>query len=475
MPEPQIPHYTGIISRDPEQFMAELSELRMRKLRSQIAYCFEHSDFYRRKLRAAGVDSPQAVDSIDAFRQLPALITKSEHRAIQEESLQRNGHPYGLHLCADPRDVIHLAGTSGTTGQPTFYTFTRKDLDITLQVFGRMWKSIGLKRGDRVFHANGLSLWLGGVTAVMSFEAAGVAPVPVGAEAGVSRILRYMKLTQPNALMCTPSLAQHLSERAMGEIGIPVSALGIRKLLVGGEPGGGLHSTRQVLADAWQADIHDLTGGAWHNGTISDGRVEYHGMYSFGDDYCFRYDLRDPVTGKPLPLVDGAVGEAIHTALQYEAGPALRYATGDILKLHVGECPTNGRFGVRIEIIGRADDLLIVKGVKVYPSSLKGVIDSFQPEVSGHLQINLDKPPPTVSPPLRITIEAGEGMDMLAYESLGRRLAERMHQLLSVRPEITVVPYASLPRSDKKTQLIHIREQPTGLRRARHQAAHVDE
>jgi len=460
MPESYLPHYTGIASRDAGQFMAELAGLRMRKLRTQLAYCFERSAFYRRKLREAGVDSPEAIDSIDAFRRLPALITKSEHRALQEESLQREGHPYGMHLCADPAEVIHLAGTSGTTGQPTFYTFTRKDLDITLRVFGRMWRSIGLGRGDRIFHANGLSLWLGGITCLMSFEAAGVTPVPVGAEAGVSRILRYMKLTRPNALICTPSLAQHLSERAMSEIGIAVSALGIRKLLVGGEPGAGLPATRQTLIDAWQADVHDLTGGAWHNGTISPGGAEYHGMYSYGDDYCFRYDLRDPETGEPLPLVDGAVGEAVHTALEYEAGPALRYATGDILKLHVGECPASGRFGVRIEIVGRVDDLLIVKGVKVYPSSLKGVIDSFRPYVSGHLRIELDAPPPAVAPPLRITVEAGEAVGALAYESLGGRLAERMHQLLSVRPEVTIVPFASLPRSDKKAKLIHVRGEP---------------
>ncbi len=402
-----IAHYTGIQTRDPLAFMAALDEMRLTKLKRQIAYCFDRSDFYRRKLQQAGVGKPADVRTMDEFRRLPALITKSEHREIQLESLERDGHPFGTHLCAPLADVIHVAGTSGTTGDPTFYTFTRKDLDITMKVFGRMWAAIGLQPGETVFHANGLSLWLGGVTAVMAFEAYGARPIPVGAEAGISRILRYMRLTRPTALICTPSLASHLIDRCQEEIGCDVAAIGIKRLMIGGEPGGGLPAVRETLMDAYGASVHDLAGGAWHNGTISSGSRAYHGMHAMGEDYCFRYDLRDPETKLPLPLVDGAIGEAIHTGLEYEAGPGLRYATGDIVRLHVGVCPDDGRFGARMEIIGRVDDLLIVKGVKVYPASIKDVIERFRPHTSGDFRIDLAAPPPRVEPPLKLTIEAG--------------------------------------------------------------------
>lgn len=449
------PHYTGITTRDPIAFMAELDALRFAKLQRQIAYCFANSTYYRDKLRAAGVADPRDIRSLDDFRRLPALITKSEHREIQQQSLERDGHPFGTHLCAPLEKVIHVAGTSGTTGDPTFYTFTRKDLDITLKVFGRMWAAIGLRPGESVFHANGLSLWLGGITAIMAFEAYGARPIPIGAEAGISRILRYMKLTRPTALICTPSLATHLIDRCRDEIGCDVAALGVRRLMVGGEPGGGLPPVRAALSEAWDASVHDLAGGAWHNGMISPGGNDYHGMHVMGEDYCFRYDLRDPETHEPLPMIDGAVGEAIHTGLDYEAGPGLRYATGDIVRLHVGECPSDGVFGTRVEIIGRADDLLIVKGVKVYPASLKQVIADFGSDV-GDFRIDLDTPPPRVTPPLRLTIEAGRELAADHCAALAERIAERMHALLSIRPRITMVAHGTLPRSNQKTQIIRV-------------------
>ncbi|MEL0083519.1 MAG: phenylacetate--CoA ligase family protein, partial [Gammaproteobacteria bacterium] len=120
-----------------------------------------------------------------------------------------------------------------------------------------------------------------------------------------------------------------------------------------------------------------FTGGAWHNGTISCNSEQHHGMHYMAEEYCFRYDLIDPQTRQPLALADGVVGEAIHTALEYQAGPAFRNATGDLLKLHVNECPGCGEFGARIDIVGRVDDLLNIKGVKVYPAALKSVVTEF--------------------------------------------------------------------------------------------------
>lgn len=450
-------HYSGIDTTDPEEFMSALNVMRFAKLRRQIGYCFDNSDYYRAKLRDAGISAPGDVDSFDTFRALPALITKSEHRAIQDESMARDGHPYGTHLCAPLADVVHVAATSGTTGQPTFYTFTRRDLELTCTVFGRMWKLIGLRPGDTVLQANGLSMWLAGLTPILTLQAYGARTIPIGAEAGVARILRMMDMTRPVAMMCTPSLASHLIERAPDEIGKPVAALGLRKLIIGGEPGGGLKPVRERLSAAYGATIHDIAGAAWHNGLISDSEAEYSGMHVMGEDHCIRYDLRDPETHAPLPLVDGAVGEAIHTGLEYQAGPGLRYASGDIVRLHVGTAPS-GIFGTRMEIVGRADDLLIVKGVKVYPASLQAIIDAFHPHTTGAFRIELDTPPPRVTPPLRLTVEAGVAVSAGEREAVGTRIAARMHAVLAVRPVIEMVPPGAIPRSSLKTRLIHVRD-----------------
>ena len=129
-------------------------------------------------------------------------------------------------------------------------------------------------------------------------------------------------------------------------------------------------------------------------------------MHYLTEDTCFRYDLIDPVTKAPLPLADGVVGEALHTGLEYEAAPAFRYATGDILKINVGFCPGCGVFGTRMQVVGRVDDMLAIKGVKVFPTAIQNVVLQFRPRVSGEMRVRLDAPPPRVEPPLRLAVEA---------------------------------------------------------------------
>jgi phenylacetate-CoA ligase len=447
-----------ISTRDPLEYMALLNAKRFEKLKKQIRYCFGNADYYCQRFLEAGVDSPDAIDSLDAFRRLPAFLDKARHRESQQRSLDRYGHPYGLHLTVPLDQVIHVAATAGTTGHPTFYVFTRKDLDITATVLGRSFRAAGIEPGDTVLHAFGLSLWLAGITFVQALETYGARPIAVGAEGGIPKILRTILLTRPRALFATPSLVSHLIERAPEEIGRPVGDLGIRIIFCAGEPGAGMRAFRERIRETYGATVFDATGGAWHNATISCDSPHYHGMHYMAEDYCFRYDLVDPETKAPLELRDGAVGEAIHTALEYEAAPAFRNATGDIVKLHVGECPGCGAFGARMEIVGRVDDLLNVKGVKVYPASIQEVVSLFQPEVSGQLRIRLNGPPPRVEPPLRVIVEAGGQTSANDYENLARAIEKRTHELLTIRPKVTVVAFGTFTRSSQKTQLIEIAE-----------------
>ncbi len=449
-------HSFGIDTRDPGDYIAALNDLRFAKLRRQIAYVFGNDDYYRLRFREAGVTAPEDIRSLEDFRRLPAFLDKTRHRQSQEQSLERYGHPFGLHLTAPLEQVVHVAATSGTTGQPTFYAFTRKDLDITHRMLGRLFQAAGIAPGDTTFHAFGLSLWLAGVTYVQALEAYGARPIAVGAEGGIPKILRYIEYTRPRALFATPSLLHQLIERAPGEIGKPVAALGLEILVCTGEPGVSMAPFREKITAAFGARIYDVTGGAWHNATISCGGAAYHGMHYLAEDHCFRYDLVDPETKAPIEIRDGAVGEAIHTALDYEAAPAFRNATGDILKIHVGECPHCGHFGTRMEIVGRADDMLNVKGAKVYPAAIQEVVAGFQPAVSGQIRIRLSGPPPRVEPPLRVVVEAGEATPQSQWDDVARRIEQRTREILAIRPAVTVVPFGSLPRSDQKTKLIEI-------------------
>lgn len=451
-----IPHYLNIDTRDPAEYLAALNELRWSKLQKQIRYVWGNEDYFRQRFLEAGVTSPDDIKSLDDFRRLPAFLDKTRHRESQDASLERYGHPLGLHLTTAPENAVHLAATSGTTGTPTFYVFTRKDQEITYKVLGRMFQAAGIRPGDTTFHAFGLSLWLAGVTYVQALEAYGARPVAVGAEGGVPKILRYIEITRPRVLFATPSMVNQLIEKAPKEIGKPVGALGIEVIYCSGEPGASQPVFRQRVKEHFGAKVFDATGGAWHNGTITCDAEHSHGMHYLAEDYCFRYDLVDPETKAPLEIKDGVVGEAIHTALEYEAAPAFRNATGDILRLHVGECPGCGHFGVRMEIIGRADDMLAIKGVKVYPAAIQKVVHGFQPQLSGELRIRLDGPPPRVEPPLRLAVEAGEGVPESEWPALGQALEQRIRELLTFRPAVTVVPFASLPRSGAKTKLIEV-------------------
>jgi len=456
--------YLDIDTRDPAEYLAALDALRWRKLQKQIRYVWTNEDYYRQRFLEAGVTSPDDVRSLDDFRRLPAFIDKARHRESQDESLKRYGHPLGLHLTTAPENAVHLAATSGTTGTPTFYVFSRKDLAITYEVLGRMFAVMGIRPGDTTFHAFGLSLWLAGITYAQALEAYGARPVCVGAEGGVPKILRYIELTKPRFLFATPSMVNQLIERAGDEIGKPVGALGIHAIFCCGEPGASQPAFRARVREHFGAQVFDATGGAWHNGTITCDAPDAHGMHYMAEDYCFRYDLVDPETRQPLEIRDGAVGEAIHTGLEYEAAPAFRNATGDILRLSVGECPGCGHFGVRMEIVGRADDMLAIKGVKVYPAAIQKVVHQFQPELSGELRIRLDAPPPRVTPPLQLAVEAAADTPQAQWPALATALAQRIRELLTFRPAVTVLPFGSLPRSGAKTKLIEVVHNRTGER-----------
>lgn len=442
---------------DALEYLAIQDEQKFAKLRAQIGYVFNSSDYFRNKLIAAGINDPRDVGSMAAFRALPIMMTKAEHRASQIDSLANQGHSFGMHLCAPLDSVLHVAATSGTSGDPTFYTFTRKDQQITHEVLGRLFRMATIRPGDTVMQAFGLSMWLAGVTVIQALEAYGARPIGVGAEAGMAKILRYIQLTKPRVLMATPSLAMHLIERSEAEIGLPVGALGIEVIACAGEPGAGIPAMRQRLMDEYGAMVYDFTGGAWHNGTISCNSTQHYGMHYMAEDYCFRYDLVDPQTKAPLALADGVVGEAIHTALEYQAGPAFRNATGDLLKLQVNECPGCGEFGARIDIVGRVDDLLNIKGVKVYPAAIKGVVAQFQPDVSGQIQILLDAPPPRVEPPLKLTIELDQSATGIDESGLSQRIQARISELLKVPTAVTMVPFGALERSNLKTKMIVIK------------------
>jgi phenylacetate-CoA ligase len=430
----------------------QLSALRDERARETVARCWDGSAFYRARLQAAGAE-PGDITSVADLERLPVLLGKDDERELQERSRSELGHPFGEHLCAALDDVVAVASTSGTTGTPTFYAFTKRDVATTDELWGRAFRFAGVRPGDTVLHGFGLSMFLAGVPVVRALERMGARPVPVGAEAGSERILRMAELVRPRALACTPSYAQYLAEQAPKLLGRPASELGIEIILCAGEPGAGLPEVRAGLREAFGARVYDLLGGAHGVMCCSCDAEPYAGMHVLGDDCAITTQLVDQETRVPIPLTEGAIGERVKTSLHWEAQPQLRASVGDVYQVHTDPCSC-GIPGLRVRVLGRTDDLLIVKGVKIYPAAVKNVVQELRPLTTGIFRIVLDAPPPRVEPPLRITVERGEGAHEAGDADLAARLEKILHQRMTVRPEITVVAAGTFERTALKEKLI---------------------
>jgi phenylacetate-CoA ligase len=435
--------------------MEDLATVRDELARKTVAYCWARSDFYRSRMQAAGAE-PGDLQSVADLEKLPILLAKDDERELQERSRDELGHPFGEHLCASVDDVISVASTSGTTGNPTFYAFTPEDVATTDELWGRAMRFAGVKPGDTVLHGFGLSMFLAGVPIVRALERMGARPVPVGAEAGSEKLLRIAELVRPRALACTPSYATYLVEQAPKLLGKPANELGIELILCAGEPGAGLPEVRAALTDAFGAKVYDMLGGAHGVMCCSCDAEPYAGMHVLGEDCAVITQLVDQETKQPVPLVDRAIGERVKTSLRWQAQPQLRASVGDIYQVETAACSC-GAPGPRVRVLGRTDDLLIVKGVKVYPAAVKNLIAELIPLASGTFRIVLGEPGPRVVPPLRLTVERGEGVDESGGVQLAKQIELLMHQRLSVRPEIEIVPCNTFERVAHKERLIERR------------------
>ena len=435
----------------------EMRALQMKRLRKQLIYNYHHSLFYQKKFEEAGM-KPEDVKDLEDFRQIP-LTYKDEHRRTQEESIEKFGHPYGPTsiTCAPIEKIIRINSTSGTTGIPTIYTLTQHDVDIVNEIHARSFWMAGIRPGHVILQAMSLSMFTGGLPLSQMIMNVGACVVPVGVEGGTKRVLDFIGYTAPVAIFGTPSFGQYLIEQCPKLTGKEASDLGIKWFFTGGEPGGGNPEVRKLLSEGFGgAKIFDHTGGghAFHGAQCEEPPESYSGFHFVSEDYCL-LELVDPKTKKSVEIEDGAAGEMVMTFLDWEGGPFMRYAYGDVLQVFTGPCQC-GRTGIKFKIIGRADDMLIVKGINVYPEAIKREILKFHPEVTGYFRIVLDEPGPLVKPPLKIKVEYGPSLRGKAIRSLEEHMLKNFKENLRISPKFIWVPPNSIPRETKKTKLIEV-------------------
>ena len=422
------------------------------KLRRQLRHCYDKSEYYRRKFDVCGA-RPEDIRTLEEFRKLPIMMTKQDERDTQQESRERCGHPFGMHLCIPLEEVELTSTTSGTSGTPTFtYTFSRRDINGPVaDLWAFMFREAGIQPGDRVLFAYALGVYATSML-LWGIRKMGALPIDVVVRGGADAIVQFAQLTKPVSFATTPSLAEFMITRAPKSINQEVGELGFQTLLLCGEPGAGIPEIKKKLEAAYGARVYDY----WSPGGLGYGMscdaAEYQGLHCYAPDYnLLQDDLVDPTTKQPVDVVDGAVGEAVHTSLDRDACPVIRYAYGDIVQVITGECPHCGFKGKRFKFVGRSDDMLIVKGSNIYPAAIQEIVSSFSPKVTGALKIVLDEPPPRVVPPLKIKIEYAGGMEETQLEQLEKDIKSACSHKVKINPQIIWVPENTFERSLRKT------------------------
>ncbi len=430
----------------------ELHELQMKKLKKQLRYCYENSELYKRKFQDAGAE-PQDIKTWEDFRKLPVFFkNKEDERQSRLESEEKHGHPYGMHLCAPKEKLIDARTTTGTTGIPTYsYSFTRHDAGLWKEALARMLWRAGVRSNDVLLYGLNLGIYAGGIIADF-FRDCGIGAqlVETGVERGAEFMLSIAQTVKPTVMFCTPSFAQYLITKSPEITGKNISELGFKKLLTTGEPGIGLPSVKKKVEEEWGIRWYDALGPTARGNSISCDMDEFQGMHHVDPDITlWPQDLVDPVTKESIPVEDGAIGEGVMTDLERESCPFIRYAYGDVLQVFTETCRC-GVPGIRFKIVGRADDMLIVKGVNVYPAAIKDIITSFYPKLTGDMRIILEEKPPRVTPPLKIKAAYSSRIEEHELEDLSRQIKEKMHMSLKVTPEIYFVPEGTLETSSGK-------------------------
>jgi phenylacetate-CoA ligase len=426
--------------------------LQLERLRKRVDQLFEHAPYFRRRMEKNGVRCGADIRTLEDWSHALPPFTKEDFRTLFVECGMDIYRFLDEILPVPISDLVCMAATSGTTGEPQPYPLTRSDIEEGWgEPLRRMRWRCGVRPGDRVVHAFALSMFIAGVPALQFYADDGVMCIPVGAEGGVARILTTTRFFRGNVITCTPSLAEHMIERAPEILGAPISSLGIRILMCGGEPGAGIPEVRRRIESAYGGKLFDAGAGL---GCSCD-YPEYQGMHSVADDLTI-YELVDSDTFDPIPLADGATGQALFTSLVGGGFGSTRISLGDIHEVTVSPCPC-GATGFRYRIIGRVDDMLKVKGVIVYPAAIDSVIASFIPRVTGEFRIVLDEPPPRVVPPLKLRIERGEQTAESALPDLEAEMLKAMKERLKLTPKITWLAPNALERSAHKTRFIEVK------------------
>ncbi len=418
--------------------LAELGAHRQRRWEIQRDYVAQRSPLHR---RAWGRKLPPA--RLEGLAELP-LIDKEMLRTSQREH-----PPFGDYLAADEAQISRVHRTSGTTGTAMNIALSGRDAEETAIVGGRAYRASGLGPGHRVVHCLNYRMWMGGFTDHASLEATGAAVIPFGV--GETQLLiRTIQELGITAISCTPSYPQVL-ERVMAEHyrQMKPADLGLKLGLFGGEGGLDDPEFRRRLETLWGFKARNANCGVSDVFSIFAGQSEVDNDLHFVALDVLHPELVDPKDGAPLVWQEGQRGELVLTHMSRQCQPLVRFRTGDIVLITGTGKARCGRTAPRFRIIGRSDDMVVVRGLNVFPAQIAAVLNQFK-ELSGEYRIVLGGPPPYDMLP----VEAELAGDISGHDGLAAAIEQRIKRDIGASARVALVAFNSLPRSEGKTRRV---------------------
>lgn len=409
-------------------------------LKRHLAFAYAKSPFYRDHFEMAGVH-PDDLKTLDDLRRFPFI----DKKIVRDRQLAKP--PFGDLYATPERDVVYISASSGSTGVPTASPFTAQDFEDWIDYEARQFWSSGLRPEDRYCHSLNFSLFVGG-PCVLGAQKLGALSIHAGTVPS-ERLLGILKQFQATAIWTTPSYAWHLGETAIKEGIDPKKDLAVKRIFVAGEPGGSIPETRRRVEALWGASVYDYYGLSDIFGSCAGMCEEKHGLH-WAEDHIYP-EVLDPDTQEPVAL--GERGELVLTTLKKAARPMIRFRTGDIVSFTDAPCAC-GRTSLRmLGVHGRLDDMLIIKGVNLFPSDVEAIVRDDH-ELTGEYRLiverveHLDR--------LTVEIEHVRGYNGKT-EALAARVGHHLKALTGVSAVVRVLAPDTLPRATHKAKRVEDR------------------
>ena len=408
-----------------------MRELQSERLRELVQRVYNNVPFYQKKMDNAGV-KPADIKSIDDISKLP-FTSKQD---------LRDNYPFGL-FAVPMKEIVRVHASSGTTGKPTTVGYTRNDIEIWKEVVARCFTMCGIGKDDIMQVAYGYGLFTGGLGAHYGAEEVGASVIPISG-GNTRRQLQLMSDYGVTALACTPSYALHLAD-AMAEHGYSLKDMKVKKGVFGAEPW--TENMRLELERKWGIHAFDIYGLSEVMGPGVSNDCEFHTGLHVNEDHFFP-EIVHPDTKQPVP--HGTEGELVFTTLTKEGIPLIRYNTRDLSTLFYEKCQC-GRTLVRMKkITGRSDDMLIIRGVNLFPSQIEHVLLEMG-ETSAHYLLYVDRHNNLDTLELQVELDESKLTDTIKdLQNLSRKIEHALNSAIGLSVKVTLVEPKTIARSEGK-------------------------